>query len=47
MIFYIGSLLILVIASFWGKINLFFSISFLVFYVIYILFVVLEDVLAS
>lgn len=45
MIFYIGSLLILVFASFWGSINLFFSILFLIFYAIFIVIVALEDIL--
>ena len=41
--FYMGAILILIAASFWGSLNLFFSICFLVWYGIFIVFVTIED----
>ena len=43
-LFFIGSILILVAASIHGSINLVFAIGFLLFYVFYIVLVAIEDI---
>lgn len=42
-IFYIIALIILLTSSFVGEINLFYGISFLVLYLVYVVYVVIQD----
>ena len=41
--FFMGAILILVFSGLWGSLNLFFSIGFIVWYIIYIAFVTIDD----